>query len=233
MRNVISEKISLAALAAMSFILVAPFPAQASLDPTQEFNAMQVRVEKPGEIPVASKADAEYNLGVKYYNAGDKTLATGWFRKAAEHGEVQGQSHLGLAYELGLGVGKDYKEALKWYGLAAAQGDKDARCGLGRLYAHGQGAKRDDAVAAKWFRLAAGQGQPEAQYALGLFYQSGRGVEKDGGEAYFWLALASKALDGAMKARDAVAKHLTEEQLQSLRMRLLQWKPVDDHPSPK
>jgi TPR repeat protein len=218
----------LVSIAVVTGVLAAAVPVLASLGGGEEFDAMKVHVEAPAEVPETSKADAEYNLGVKAYNAGNQSYATGWFRKAAEDGSAPGQSHLGLAYEMGLGTGKDYKAAVKWYSLAAAQNDKDARLGLGRVYAHGgHGMTRDDATAAKWFRLAADQGVPEAQYALGLLYRAGRGVAKDDGEAYFWLALASKALDGAMKTRDAVAKHLPDDRLQSLRERLLQWKPVE------
>ena len=218
----------MAAVGAMALLIISALPAAASLGGADEFDAIKIRIEKPEEIPEASKADAEYNLGVKFYNAGNKASATGWFRKAAEHGSVQGQSRLGLAYEMALGVRKDYREALKWYGLAAAQKDKDARWGLGRVYAHGgHGVKRDDTVAAKWIRLSAEQDVAEAQYALGLLYRAGRGVSRDDGEAYFWLALGSKTLDSAMKARDEVAKRLTDGQLQSIRLRLLQWKPVE------
>lgn len=221
------KNILTAVLPAIVVLCLAALPAVASLETEDEFNGMKIVVEKPEEIPEASKADAEYNLGVKYFNAGNAVLAAGWFRKAAEHGEVQGQSHLGLACEMGLGVKKDYKEAIKWYSLAAAQNDHDSWLGLGRLYAHGRGVKRDDVIAAKWFRLAADHGMPHAQYALGLFYHAGRGVQRDEGEAYFWLALASKTFDSAMKTRDEVAKLLPDSRLQAIRLRLLQWKPME------
>ena len=47
--------------------------------------------------------------------------------KAAEKGWPQSMFYLGLAYEGGLGVDKDVKEALKWYKKAAAKGHEQAR----------------------------------------------------------------------------------------------------------
>jgi TPR repeat protein len=46
-----------------------------------------------------------------------------WLRKAAEGKLAMAQMHLGAAYELGIGVAQDEKEALRWYELAAAQGN--------------------------------------------------------------------------------------------------------------
>jgi TPR repeat protein len=43
-----------------------------------------------------------------------------WYRKAAEQGDPQGQSNLGLEYMLGLGVPQDYVLAHKWLNLGAA-----------------------------------------------------------------------------------------------------------------
>ena len=47
------------------------------------------------------------------------------------------QNNLGLMYENGLGVPKDYDEAVKWYRLAAAQGDALAQNNLGWMYDNG------------------------------------------------------------------------------------------------
>lgn len=44
-----------------------------------------------------------------------------WTKRAAEHGDRDGQFNLGWMYENGLGVGLDVKEALFWYEKAAAQ----------------------------------------------------------------------------------------------------------------
>jgi uncharacterized protein len=57
-----------------------------------------------------------------------------WYRLAAEQVDAWRQDDLGLRYENGWGVPKDYAEAVKWYRLAAEQGDAEAQINLGRMY---------------------------------------------------------------------------------------------------
>ena len=47
-------------------------------------------------------------------------------KRAAWMGDVDGQATLGLVYERGMGVAKDYLEARRLYTLASAQGDAGA-----------------------------------------------------------------------------------------------------------
>ena len=61
-------------------------------------------------------------------------------------------------YERGLGVSKNYKEAVKWYRFAAEQGLTKAQYNLGLMYADGRGVSQDNQEAVKWYRLAADQG---------------------------------------------------------------------------
>ena len=71
-------------------------------------------------------ADAQYNLGVCYYNGYGDTKDYGeavkWYRKAAEQGHADAQNNLGVCYYNGYGVAQDYGEAVKWYKKAAEQG---------------------------------------------------------------------------------------------------------------
>ena len=50
-----------------------------------------------------------------------------WFRMAAEQGLADAQFNLGLMYETGRGVPKDYVQAYAWFNIAAAQGSKTAK----------------------------------------------------------------------------------------------------------
>jgi TPR repeat protein len=45
----------------------------------------------------------------------DDKRAAQWWRKAAEQGEANGQSNLGILYANGQGVPQDYKRAAEWY----------------------------------------------------------------------------------------------------------------------
>jgi TPR repeat protein len=84
----------------------------------------------------------------------------------AEEGESLGQSLTGSFYERGVGVPKDYQEAMRWYRLAAAQGDVRGQYPIGNMYALGLGVTQSDQEALKWFRLAAAQGNYSAQLRL-------------------------------------------------------------------
>ena len=116
-------------------------------------------------------------------------------------------------YEKGLGVSKDYKEAVEWYQKAAEQGHARARShqsnlesvlkfeecrsraqqgnvkaqnNLGWMYENGRGVAQDYKEAVKWYRKAAMQGYADAQYNLGVRYANGEGVEQDDKEAVMW-----------------------------------------------
>ncbi len=81
--------------------------------------------------------EAQRELGDKYRNAGDNTLALYWYRKAAANGDVEKQKKLGLIYYYGEGVSQDYAEAVKWYRKAAEQGHAEAQYHLGDMYEKG------------------------------------------------------------------------------------------------
>ena len=135
-----------------------------------------------------------------------------WYRRAADQGLAIAQYNLGILYDNGHGVARDYREAAKWYRLAAAQGDADAQYSLGILYDDGHGVPRDDTEAAKWFHLAADQGYAMAQNNLGSLYARGDGVPKDYVQAYMWFALSAER-DNALAVDNlkAAADELTPE----------------------
>ena len=97
--------------------------------------------------------------------AADRDAVRVWTEQARD-GDSLAQSRLGLMYELGRGVPRNYAEAARWYRAAARQGDAVAQFNLGNLYATGQGPKEDAAQAKVWYRKAARQGHEAAQDAL-------------------------------------------------------------------
>ncbi|MEY2820448.1 MAG: hypothetical protein RL105_20, partial [Verrucomicrobiota bacterium] len=60
----------------------------------------------------------------------DEAEAVRWYRKAAEQGHAKAQYNLGVAYDEGRGVPKDYAEAYAWLNIASAAGLEDAKKGL-------------------------------------------------------------------------------------------------------
>ena len=76
----------------------------------------------------------------------------------AEQGYAIGQNNLGMMYAKGLGVEKDFNEALKWYRKSAEQGDARGQYNLGEIYRKGQGVEKDYVSAYAWYNIVAANG---------------------------------------------------------------------------
>lgn len=109
-------------------------------------------------VLVVFGAQADFSSGLYAYSVGNYDDAAREFRDCANRGEVQGEYYIGLLYEEGQGVPKDYKTALSWYTKAATKGDVDAAFALGRMYSRGMGVTQDRALAYAWFARAARSG---------------------------------------------------------------------------
>ncbi|MDG2496511.1 MAG: tetratricopeptide repeat protein [Alphaproteobacteria bacterium] len=110
-------------------------------------------------------AEEDFDRGWAAYTKGDYPQAVKWFRKAAEQGQVDAQSLLGVSYAKGQGVRQDDAEAVKWYRKAAEQGYAGAQNNLGYMYGLGLGVRQDYVTALMWVNLAAAQGQ---ELAIGI-----------------------------------------------------------------
>ena len=89
------------------------------------------------------------------------------------------QNNLGLCYDHGWGVAKDFDAAVVWYTKAAEQGCAAGQNNLGLCYSDGVGMTQDFGEAAVWYAEAAEQGLAEAQFHLGICYDAGKGVAQD------------------------------------------------------
>jgi len=69
-------------------------------------------------------------------------------------------------YASGIGVEKNYAEAVGWFQKAADQGVAKAQFNLGLMYGRGDGVKQSDAEARRWLKKAADQGVLEAKQVL-------------------------------------------------------------------
>jgi len=97
---------------------------------------------------------------------GDFEVAAGFYRQAADAGNLPALARLGALYEDGKGVPQDLVTAFKWYRQAAEQGDVASQYGLGLLYADGRGVPRNPAEATRWLTKAASRGSLMAQARL-------------------------------------------------------------------
>ena len=144
----------------------------------------------------------------------------------AERGNADAQYKLGVMYDQGQGVPKDYKEAVKWYRLSAEQGHAKAQINLGVMYVDGYGIPQDNQKAVKWFRLSADQGYAKAQYNLGVMYVNGDGVSQDYVLAYMWFHIAgSYGHKNAVANREILKQEMTLSQLEKAQEMARNWKP--------
>lgn len=117
------------------------------------------------------------------------------FRSAAEKGSASAQYGMGLAFERGSGVPRDYLEAARRYRQAALQNHAAAQNNLGMMYKNGQGVPRDFTEALKWLLLSCRLGNGQALTNLGEMFENGQGVPRDYAEAvrYYRMAAARGA----------------------------------------
>ena len=113
---------------------------------------------------------AQVSLGNKYTRGtwtitkNDETAAV-WYRKAALQGDAEGQYHLALCYDRGMGVPKNSALALEWYLESAHQGNAAAQYELGTCYRLAKGVPPDLCKAYMWFNLSAASGSENAREA--------------------------------------------------------------------
>jgi hypothetical protein len=147
-------------------------------------------------------------------------------KAAAEQGNAEEQTNLGIMYDSGQGVPQDHAEAVRWYRLAAEQGDARAQTRLGIMYENGQGVPQDYAEAVRWYRLAAEQGDARAQYSLGIMYDNGQGVPQDYVMAHMWANLAAAQGNAlASKNRGITASKMTSAQIAEAQRLAREWRP--------
>ncbi len=100
------------------------------------------------------------------FEKGDYATAIPIWKVRAEQGDLEAQNFLGIHYQLGLGVRRDFVLAKKWYEKSARSGYPDAQRNLGLMYESGQGLPRDFENAFIWLYAAHRQGHPRAAASL-------------------------------------------------------------------
>src|SRR4051812_40998610 len=101
-----------------------------------------------GLVAAASLEEAKTAL-----DQGDFLSAQRTFSELSNQGDRTAQRQLGLMYDEGQGIPKQYHQAVRWYAVAASQGDPEAAYYLGRIYQDGRGVPKDYARARRWYRV--------------------------------------------------------------------------------
>ena len=117
-------------------------------------------------------ADAQYNLGLMYYNGQgvkmDYKKAFYWFKKSAEQGNAQAQILLGEIYQTGYGgTPQDEKKALYWFKKSAENGNPQGMAQYGTMLYNGSGGARLDKNKGLYYlKKSARMGNQDAQFYL-------------------------------------------------------------------
>lgn len=171
------------------FVIQVPVEEVPFLDPTA--SAAAVPAVRRNGSPEA--ADALFSKAKDLLLARNYTAALPLLQQAADSGSAKSMSQIGLMYQAGQGVRRDFGEAMIWYRKAA---DTDGRMGLnsiGWLYHNGWGVNKDDTEALRLFRKAADAGNGIAMTNIGSAYLEGWGVPRDPVEAMKWTQKAVNA----------------------------------------
>ncbi len=172
----------------------------------------------------ANPAWANVDDAVQAYLRGEFNKAVMLLRPVAEQGDAQAQTYMGLLYESGEGVPRDYAEAVKWYLLAAEQGKADAQYYLGNMYRDGNGVPQDETEAVVWYTKAAEQGKSAAQNSLGELYAKGKGVKRNYITSYMWFNVAAVSGHAPyINGRDKVAKKMNQKQIEEAQQLSREW----------
>lgn len=152
-----------------------------------------------------SHVQAAHEDGLLAARKGDYIAAFREFRSLAENGHAKSQRQLGIMYEMGLGIEKDYPKARKWYQKSAIQGDTEAQ---NRLIEMRQKALANTYPPPVPDNYQGSITDPQAQFDLGVIYFRSEGVEKDFTTAYRWFYKAAD--QGHVQAQNALAVMLSK-----------------------
>lgn len=135
----------------------------------------------------------DFKDALSAYENKNYTQALQLFKKEADKGNGRAMHWMGYFYESGLGIDKNYADAIIWYKKANENDINDCIENIGNLYfSGGYGVTENRAEAISWYKKGAEKNVIVAYTNLGLIYMEGLGVEKDYPEALKWLTAAAE-----------------------------------------
>ncbi|KAI8888318.1 HCP-like protein [Backusella circina FSU 941] len=123
-----------------------------------------------------------YSLGFVYHHGRgigvDCKLAFQYYEIAVNQGDANAKIQLADMYKGGLGVKKNFGEAIDLYSKIPDKDDCScyALRGLGLLYDLGDGAEKEDEKAFEYYKMSEYEGNKDAYYNIALLYYYGKGV---------------------------------------------------------
>lgn len=158
-------------------------------------------------ILIFHKLNAQtFSEGYTLYKQKNFTEAAEIFKKLSDEGNSKAQTRLGFMYYKGLGVKKDFENAVKYYKLAIENNENDraALTNLGWMYQRGWGVNKNLKLSSELYLKAAEMNYAAAQNKIAESFEFGRGVKKNYEKAIYWYEQASK--NGYRKAKQRVLR---------------------------
>jgi TPR repeat protein len=145
---------------------------------------------------LSGNIECMYRLAKKYKDAGEDDSSFHWMNRAADRGHLEALYRVGVAYEKGKGVKRNYKKSWESFCKAGDGFHAKSITKMGNFHEKGLIDKASKEEAFRLYKLAAEQREdpdPEAYYYLGLCYSTGTGIEKDAKRAFECFEKAAKA----------------------------------------
>ena len=115
--------------------------------------------------------------------------------------DVKSYFYLGLHYQYGYGIKKDYKKAFDLYTIGANLGDESAIFSLAECYRNGIGIKKNVQTAVTLFKKAMEKGSLGSMANIGKIYSRGEGnVKMNKITAYKYWSKCAKSTENNPKA---------------------------------
>lgn len=161
----VKKLLGIASFAVVLIALAAPGTGQTPGAQQTGIDAALLAKAKAGDAAAMVAVGERYAAGTGVTR--DLKIATEWYQRAADKGDIAGELHLAALFrDGGKGFARDMALAAAWYRKAAEQGDAGAQGTLGTLYSMGQGVEQSYVEAYYWLDLAAAvKGSRQAQYA--------------------------------------------------------------------
>jgi hypothetical protein len=136
-------------------------------------------------------AAALYNQAGERFKAGDHQGAAALLGRAAKAGNPIAQLRLGMMYENGDGVPRNYKSAIYWLTQAANAGEPGSQAELAAYYEEGDILPENWDTAARLYQASAIQGWHLGESGYARCFQFGIGVPQNRNQAIAWFRLAA------------------------------------------
>jgi TPR repeat protein len=140
---------------------------------TDDLKAAVAVVQKMAD---GGDAEAAFRLG-RYYHLEsghpNYALALGLYKEAMEKGHMWATNNIGLMYQNGMGVPRDFQRAREYFERAAAKNDPYAFYNLSVMSFLGQGVPKDNAAGFAWLSKGMALHLPLCLYETAAIYYSG------------------------------------------------------------